>query len=308
MKKVVLAFVATLISNMTISAQVADSSFLSVETPVESVQPVVPVEVDYDATVLDGPNLLLPDSVRAERELQAMRELNPKDSLLEEKRLPEKRFFTVGAVAGLNASTYTVVNLDGASAGFGPGGQLGINCDIPLGQTPLWQYFTIQPELLFTFCSVPLSSLKVYRDNGYPIKQSQEVDVTDWFIQMNVPVTLKGSIRMGKGRTFLAVGPMFNLGLFGRRNSDDPSLYASSLLYQADPNLLDKDGEDLELRREKALYNDMDFSLYTKGGYDFDSGFSVSLAFRMGFVNLLKDVDYGVLHARTLFLNVGYNF
>jgi len=285
----------------TIPAVVSDSAAVA-----EVKAPEVVVD---DVTVLSDVDKALPDSARLAKEKQMMREFNPKDSLLEEKKVPEKRFITVGFSGGLNMTTYGLAGMDDQSASFGPGAELAINCDIPLGQTPVCQYLSIQPELIFSFRTTNLDLLVPMVDEAGDFVQYHKYTATDRLFYMNIPINFKASMRFKKGRPFVSLAPMLGIGLFGKRVSDgtpdlnyeddgmaDDGDCRSTLLFQA----------DTQHAQEDPLYNNVDFSLYTKLGYDFDKGWSVYAAFQFGFVDLMA-AD-GLMKTRCLSLNVGYNF
>ncbi|MCQ2217718.1 MAG: PorT family protein [Paludibacteraceae bacterium] len=271
---------------------------LTLPVAVENIAPAVP-QVD-DATVLSDAEKSLPDSLRKVKEFQLMRELNPKDSLLEDKKVPEKRFITLGFTIGPTLSTYGLAGMDGCSAGFGPGVQVGINCDLPFGQTPVGQYFSIQPELLFSFRHTPLTLVGFVEDGGVdedgePTGELQKFDAADDLLYMTVPINVKASARFKKGRVFASLAPMISLGLFGNQSSDD---YDNRLLFQSDP----------DSQQEDPIYNNFDFSLYSRLGYDCDGGLTVSLGFQLGTLDMMKASGAGVMKSRCFSLNVGYNF
>lgn len=263
-----------------------------------------------DETVLSNEDKMLPDSAKNAKELLMMRDLNPKDSLLEEKKVPEKRFITVGYTVGLTMTTYGLAGMDGESASFGPGAQVAINCDIPLGQTPICQYLSIQPELILSFRTTGLDLVMPRIDEAGDPVGARKYEATDRLLYMCVPVNVKASMRYKKGRPFVSLAPMLSVGLFGKRVSDETADFdysgdeaidlgdcSSTLLFQA----------DTQEAQQKPLYNNIDFSLYSKVGYDFDSGLSVSLAFQLGLTDMMKS-DGCLMKTRCLSLNVGYNF
>lgn len=280
-------------------------------------EPIVEAPLVDDSTVLSEEEKSLPDSLRRVKEFQLMRSFNPKDSLLEDKRLPEKRFITIGFTVGAGLSTYGVTGENIKDPGFGPAVQLGINCDLPFGQSQIGQYFSIQPELLFSFRETPFKQVLFVEDGGYdlegePTGEYEKFSSKDDLIYMSVPINVKASMRLyrtkksasrneetqktkvSNGRIFLSVAPMVSLGLFGNQTLDGHNL----LLFQSDP----------DEQREDPIYNNVDFSLYSRLGYDWDSGLTASLAFQLGFVDMVKASDAGSIKSRCLSINVGYNF
>lgn len=267
---------------------------------VGEVSPVAPEQPGVDDyTMLTESDKALPDSLRQVKENQLMRGLNPKDSLLEDKKLPEKRFITLGFTVGPMLSTYSLDGMNGSTPGFGPGFQFGVNCDLPFGQTPVGQYFSIQPELLFSFRHTPIDLNEFVPDGkfdleGEPTGEYQKHEVTDDLFYVSLPINVKASARFKKGRVFASLAPMFSLGLFGNQSSDADG---NTLLFQSDP----------DAQQEDPLYNNFDISLYSRLGYDCDGGLSVSLGFQLGALNMLAEGD-GALKARCFSVNVGYNF
>ncbi|MBO4804874.1 MAG: outer membrane beta-barrel protein [Paludibacteraceae bacterium] len=299
MRKIVLAVLLVNASALLYSQGEAPSQELEAGERVVTEVPVVPESKVDDSTVLSEEEKNLPDSLRQAKEFQLMRSLNPKDSLLEDKKVPEKRFITIGFTVGPTFSTYGLAGMNGSTAGWGPGVQLGINCDLPFGQKPVGQYFSIQPELLFSYRHVPMELVGFFPDGGHdlegePTGSYEKYDATDDVIYMNVPINVKASARYKKGRAFVSLAPMISLGLYGNRTVDG----LSTLLFQS----------DADEQREEPMYNNFDFSFYPRLGYDSDKGLSVSVGFQMGFINMQKASGEGVIKNRSLSLNVGYNF
>ena len=208
-----------------------------------------------------------------------------------------QRLLSLGVTAGVNMTAYS----GDRNAAMGIGGQIGINCDIPVSE-----HFSIMPELIFTNQSVKLDNV-AWDVEGNAVKTTS----TDNLFYMNVPVTLKWSTYLGAGRPFIALGPMLNVGLYGKNKikGSDTKL----LLFQPDPN------SDYREYREKAYYNDVDFSVYLKLGYDFDFGLSIAAALQWGLANMYKmDDERKSLYTeselntsqknRTIYVSLGYNF
>lgn len=267
---------------------------------VDEVTPIAPAQPKVDdSTILSDSEKSLPDSLRNAREMELLREVNEMDSLAEDAKLPEKRFITLGFTAGPLLTTYGLAGMEGSSAGMGAGFQLGINCDLPFGATPIGQYFSIQPELLFAFYHTPLELNEFvpngeFDDEGEPKGEFQKHDVTDDLLYMTVPINVKASARFKKGRAFVSLAPMLSLGLFGNRSTDDRNI----LLFQSDP----------DYQQEDPVLRNIDCSLYSRLGYDWDSGLTVSLGFQLGMVDMVNVSGDGLMKMRALSLNVGYNF
>jgi hypothetical protein len=239
----------------------------------------------------------------------------------------EGRRILLGATAGVNMTTYS----GDRNAEMGLGGQFGINCDIPVGES-----FSIMPELIFSFHSVNLDN-PVWDDatgNMFTLES------TDNLSFMNVPITVKWGTEMGPGRPFVALGPMISIGLFGKNKLKDTDAMRELheffcpkannpkdvkgekghcnyvhelLLFQSDPNSY------VSEYRDSPIYNNLDFSAYLKLGYDFDMGLSLSAALQWGFSNMYKMSDareafykeYGLdtsQKRRTFSFSVGYSF
>ena len=201
----------------------------------------------------------------------------------------------LGVTVGANMTTYS----GDRNPKMGLGGQIGINCDIPIND-----YFSIMPELLFAYKTVDLDNVSWDNNNELMIMKS-----TDHLLYMNVPVYVKGSLHVGIGRPFIAIGPMINVGLYGENRGGDFKL----LLFQADPNA------GYVEYREKPPYNNLDFSVCAKAGYDFDFGLSISVAYQLGFANMYKMTnDRKLLYNElgldtsqknsTISVSLGYNF
>jgi len=214
---------------------------------------------------------------------------------MEEEQAPEPRSILLGVTAGVNMTTYS----GDVEAKMGLGGQVGINCDIPIGQ-----YLSIMPELIFAYKTVKIDDLFEAGDALISMES------TDKLLYMNVPIHLKGSISTEAGRPFIAVGPMINVGLYGVNKMGDYKM----LLFQSDPD------SDIEEIREDALYNVLDFSVNLKAGFDFDFGLSISAAFQLGLTNMYKMTDERKLiykelgmktpsqKSQTISVSLGYSF
>ena len=215
---------------------------------------------------------------------------------IKEVRTPEPRSILVGVTAGVNMTTYS----GDRNPKMGLGGQVGLNCDIPVGQ-----YFSIMPELIFAYYTVEVNSFFLDNNGNLITRES----TTDKLLYMNVPVNLKGSMHLGIGRPFIAVGPMLNVGLHGENKVDGFKIR----LFQSDPNSKNLD------YLEKPLYNVVDFSVNLKAGYDFDFGLAFSVAYRMSFANMYKMTDEREARYKesglnttqkssTFSVSLGYNF
>ena len=185
-----------------------------------------------------------------------------------EVRTPEPRPILWGAIAGVTMTTYS----NDRHPKMGLGALVGVNIDIPISQ-----YFSLMPGLIFTYNTVEANSFFWDGDDNLITVESTR----DKLLYMNVPINLKGSVRLGAGRPFIAVGPMLNIGLYGENKVDGFKI----LLFQSDSN-----SEILDYC-EKPLYNIADFSANVEAGYDFDFGLFFSVAYRMGFANMYKMTD-----------------
>ena len=203
----------------------------------------------------------------------------------------------LGVTAGVNMTTYS----GDRNPKMGLGGQIGINCDIPVND-----YFSIMPELIFAYKTVGLDN--VSWDNNYDLIK---IESTDNLVYMNVPIYVKLGTDLGPGRPFVAMGPMISVGLFGENKIKNTKF--KMLLFQADSNT-----EFLEYRETRA-YDNIDFSVNLKAGYDFDFGLAFSAGLQWGLLNMYKmtderealykecglDTSQG---SRTFFVSLGYNF
>jgi hypothetical protein len=175
---------------------------------------------------------------------------------------------------------------------WGFGGQIGLNFEIPINN-----YLSIMPEVIFSY-----KTTKVKDIISFPLDESHN-NMKDKMYHMNVPVSLKIGTPLGIGRIFISVGPMLNVGLYGKSGSEDTNVW----LFQADPDFTE----------QYSLYNIIDFSGLFKAGYDFDFGLSVSAAFQLGFLNVFsKDyfrekldlIEVPTRKTRTVSVSLGYNF
>ena len=226
-----------------------------------------------------------------------------------EEQVSVSRPIMLGATAGINMTTYS----GDRNPKMGMGGQLGINCDIPIND-----YFSIMPELIFAYKSV---GVDLSWDNN---NELMTMESTDKLVYMNVPINVKLSADFGPGRPFVAVGPMISVGLFGENRvkvfKKLVDLYETKagefkrlLLFQADSNT-----GFLEYR-EEPFYSNIDFSVNLKAGYDFDFGLAISAGLQWGFLNMYKmnderealykksglDTSQGSM---TFYVVLGYNF
>ncbi len=214
---------------------------------------------------------------------------------MEETKAPASRSLLLGVTAGANMSTYS----SDRDPNMGFGGQIGINCDVPIDQ-----YFSIMPELIFAYKTVKIDDVFLNNNN-----ERISMESTDKMLYMSVPVNVKGSMHLGIGRPFIAVGPMISVGLYGQNDVGDSEI----LLFQSDSN------SEFKEYRENPPYNNVDFAINFKAGYDFDFGLSVSAAFQLGLVNMYKMPDsrktlYKEMgldttqKSRSFSLVLGYNF
>ena len=219
------------------------------------------------------------------------------ENLGEEEEAPlELRPILLGVTAGVNMTTYS----GDRDPKMGLGGQIGINCDIPVSEN-----FSIMPELIFAYKTVDVNQVK---ENEY--LEVVAMKSTDKLLYMNVPVNVKWSTHVGNGRPFIAAGPMLNVGLYGENKADDGS---KLLLFQSDSN-----GE--LAYRERPIYNILGFSVNLKAGYDFDFGLSITAACELGLTNMYKLNDERKLYfeeelgmktsqkSMSFSLSLGYNF
>lgn len=220
----------------------------------------------------------------------------------EEKVSPPKQF-TLGVTAGFSMTTLASDFDSEMGAGF----KVGVNCDIPVSE-----YISIMPELIFAYKTAGINKLDALSLGLPEINEDKiVVDTKDKLFYMDIPVYVKGSLYYGIGRPFVAIGPMLSVGLYGEKEIVDSQI----LLFQGDPNPMFPFSA-----QEKPLYNNVDFSVNFKVGYDFDCGLSADFGFQLGMVNLLKFSDeeealmkaFGLeapsLKNRTFSLSLGYNF
>jgi hypothetical protein len=224
--------------------------------------------------------------------------INAQRTAVDEEELTfDSRHLLLGVTAGVNMTTYS----GDRNPEMGLGGQIGINCDVPVNEN-----FSIMPELIFAYNTVKLDNV-AWDVSGNVIR----TESTDNLLYMNVPVTVKWSTPLGAGRPFIAAGPMLNVGLYGVNKIKDSEV--KLLLFQPDPN------SDFREYREEPIYTDIDFSAYVKVGYDFDFGLSVSAALRWGFMNMYKMNDERKAYytesgldtsqtSKTVSFSLGYNF
>jgi len=212
------------------------------------------------------------------------------------------RTLLLGVTAGANMTTY----LGDRNSQMGLGGQIGINCDVPVNDN-----FSIMPELIFAYRTVGVDNITWDNKNDLVKMES-----TDKLIYMLVPINVKWSTEAGPGRPFIAAGPMISVGLFGKNTVNDSKVDAERgdmLLFQSDPN-----SYYIE-HREEPPYNNLDLLANVKAGYDFDFGLSVSLGFQYGIFNMYKMTDERELrhkesgldtsqNSMTFSFSLGYNF
>jgi len=160
-------------------------------------------------------------------------------------------------------------------------------------------YFSVQPELLFSYKtvgteSIVLTNIKhhVGEHEYFPVKS------TDVLWYASIPVNLKISYPFISGRPFISVAPMLDLGLYGKNELDDYDELKSlleemklpvdrkklknydQLLFQANPN------DPAFDYRVDQVYRNVNFSLLFKAGLDFTSGFCISAAYQLGLTNM----------------------
>lgn len=197
------------------------------------------------------------------KDTASIESLNTRDSLVPEVAIPEVRLISLGVTAGLNMAGYRT-NMEGG--GMRLGGQVGVNMEFPIGQ-----FLAIQPEMILSLRGGKYDYVGVYG-----IKEPGES-----LLYMDIPVNVKFSKRMGKGRPFISVAPMFSVGLYGsstyEKIAQDGSVSENKIsVFQCDP----------EMEQEDAAYNNFDFGFCFKLGYDTDDFWSVSAGYSIGLTEM----------------------
>ncbi len=219
-----------------------------------------------------------------------MRLSNGTDEMVQAKPLPEVRFVTIGVTGGIGSSWY---RSDPSNNMMAFCFRAGLNFDIPFGQ-----YFSFQPELLFAT-----------RGGGY----KAEGNHAEHLYYMDVPLNVKLSKRMNlsktmTGRPFVSLGPVLSLGMYGTSKCNG---------HTSHPMQNDADDE-----MKDAFYDNFDFSLNLRVGYDFDKHYSVALGYQFGLTDIANDdltkdekvaygEEYGCLpevHNNSLYITIGYNW
>lgn len=248
MKKIISFAVMGLLSMPFIHAQVGELEVVADEPDVEI--------NNVSAEIVDVQPVVPKDTATIES-------LNTRDSLVPEVAIPEVRLISLGVTAGLNMAGYRT-NMEGG--GMRLGGQVGVNMEFPIGQ-----YLAIQPEMILS-----LRGGKYDYAGVYGVKEPGES-----LLYMDVPINVKFSKRMGKGRPFISVAPMFSFGIYGSSTyegvgPDGSATETKISVFQCDP----------ELEQEDAAYNNFDFGFCFKLGYDTDDFWSISAGYSIGLTEM----------------------
>lgn len=207
-----------------------------------------------------------------------------------QKALPEYRWTTIGVTLGGGVSYYNSTPANNHNV---PCIRGGLNFDIPVGQ-----WFSIQPELLFSTRGGGYAQTGFYKRNPQLVNEKErsfEYDVVDHLFYFDVPINVKLSKRMNfsretTGRAYISAGPVLSLGVFAK---DEAELRDGRKKINAFVNDLNTPGHEWE----HAVYRNFDFGFNFRLGYDFDFEWSFALGYQMGLVNLFNDSKFDASEA-----------
>ncbi|MCQ2191542.1 MAG: PorT family protein [Paludibacteraceae bacterium] len=249
---------------------------------------------DATSATAETPVLAVEDTVKtiSEAPVDTTNYFDENNDIIEmdaQKALPEYRWTTIGVTLGGGVSYYNSTPANNHNV---PCIRGGLNFDIPVGQ-----WFSIQPELLFSTRGGGYAQMGVKKttnkvnDPGKPY----EYDVVDHLFYFDVPINVKLSKRMNfsretTGRAYISAGPVLSLGVFAK---DEAELWNGRKKVNAFVNELNAPGHEWE----HALYRNFDFGFNFRLGYDFDFEWSFALGYQMGLVNLFNDSKFDASEA-----------
>ena len=212
-------------------------------------------------------------------------------------------------------------------------------------EIPVGGFFSVQPELLFSSKGARCEILNTYT---YPPVYGRSDDIYRMRYvyhpgYIELPVYLKAGFEAGQGKFMVGIGPYFAYGVGGKLKANmkintslsetfPPEKLGEKLiavgkgeryLFKADQLKMDVTQIDLYLNISNMTEEDLfdknllvcsSLKRFDAGfvgfiGYEFDSGFSLTAGYQIGFNNINNsDENDDNIKNRTISLSVGYKF
>lgn len=158
---------------------------------------------------------------------------------------------------------------------------------------PISEWFSIESELLLSTKGYKISEEESYGIDSYKYERKLNL------LYLNIPVTGKAKVDVGKMKIYGELGPYFGFGLSGKAISKDT--------YNGETTTVNEKiewGNDAETDYLKRP----DFGL-TFGAGVIVNAFQFGLNYDLGMLNLLPDTSYDTkLTNRVLGISIGYQF
>jgi hypothetical protein len=186
----------------------------------------------------------------------------------------------------------------------------------PMAEISLSNYFSIQPELLFSTKGAiteaeetyPMPSSTGYTEYHIKLKAT----ITPMYIDL--PLHLKINLTsLSSGKFSIGMGPLFSYGLGGKAkitgSINDTKLTGEASIFNSEkPILKDENGNDLSGDAEaESMLKRFDIGLSSFASFELKNHFLMILSYQLGLKDISKSSDEK-LHNRCFIVSLGYKF